>query len=137
MSKYIEGVLGNYEKLLYSAKVSFWSLLPLFFLGVIFIPFYGLGFFFITAYIRYATTELGITNSKIIAKFGFIKRDTVELLLHKVESIRVKQSILGRIFNYGSIIISGAGNLQAPVPIIEYPLKFRNSFMEIQENSKN
>lgn len=136
MSSYIESVLSNNEKVLYSAKVSVWSLLPLLALGLLLLPFYGLGLlFWLAAYIRYKTTELGVTDKKIIAKFGFIKRDTIELLLPKVESIQVTQSILGRMLNYGSIVVSGAGNPQAPVPGIDAPMLFRKSFMEIQEKS--
>jgi uncharacterized membrane protein YdbT with pleckstrin-like domain len=136
MSSYIQSVLSNNEKLLYTAKVSVWSMLPLFILGFFFLFFYGLGLlFWLAAYIRYKTTELGITDKKIIAKFGFIERDTIELLLPKVESIQVKQSVFGRLLNYGSIVVSGAGNPQAPVPGIDAPMQFRKSFMEIQEKS--
>lgn len=136
MSSYIESVLSNNEKVLYSAKVSVWSMLPLILLGFLLLPFYGLGLLlWLAAYIRYKTTELGVTDKKVIAKFGFIKRDTIELLLPKVESIQVKQSIFGRLLNYGSIIVSGAGNPQAPVPGIDAPMQFRKSFMEIQEKS--
>ena len=136
MSSYIESVLSNNEKVLYSAKVSVWSMLPLILLGFLFLPFYGLGLLlWLATYIRYKTTELGVTDKKVIAKFGFIKRDTIELLLPKVESIQVKQSIFGRLLNYGSIIVSGAGNPQAPVPGIDAPMQFRKSFMEIQEKS--
>ena len=136
MSSYIESVLSNNEKVLYSAKVSVWSLLPLLALGLLLLPFLGLGLlFWLAAYIRYKTTELGVTDKKIIAKFGFIKRDTIELLLPKVESIQVTQSILGRVLNYGSIVVSGAGNPQAPVPGIDGAMQFRKSFMEIQEKS--
>jgi hypothetical protein len=49
------------------------------------------------------------------------------------ESIQVNQSIFGRILNYGSIVVSGAGNPQAPVPGISDPMVFRRKFMEIQE----
>lgn len=83
------------------------------------------------------TTELAITNKKIIAKFGFIKRDTIELLLSKAESVQVNQSILGRMFNYGSVVVSGAGNPQAPVPGIASPIEFRKRFMEIQESANS
>ena len=111
-----------------------WSLLPSLLLGVVLLPVYGLGIIFlIGAYIQYKTTEVAITNKKIIAKFGFIRRNTIELLLPKIESVQVNQSILGRVLNYGSIVASGAGNPQAPVPGIDNPIEFRKKFMEIQE----
>lgn len=134
MSSYVKSVLGPSEKVEYEAKVSIWSLMPLFIIGLLLLPLYGLGLlFWIAAFLRYISTELAITDKKIIAKFGFIKRDTIELLLPKIESIQVNQSLFGRMLNYGSIVVSGAGNPQAPVPGISDPIQFRRSFMEIQE----
>jgi len=134
MSSYVESVLSSGETVEYEAKVSIWSLMPLFIIGLVLLPLYGLGLiFWISAYLKYVSTELAITNKKIIAKFGFIKRDTIELLLPKVESIQVNQSLFGRMLNYGSIVVSGAGNPQAPVPGISSPIQFRRTFMDIQE----
>ena len=136
MSSYIESVISNDEKVEYQARVSIWSMLPQFLLGLILLPVFGIGLIFWTiALLRYLTTELAVTNKKIIAKFGFIKRDTIELLLSKAESVQVNQSILGRLFNYGSVVVSGAGNPQAPVPGIDSPIEFRKKFMQIQESS--
>jgi len=136
MESYVESVLSSGEKVVYQARISVWSLLPFIIAGFFFLFVLGLGvLFWIAAFIKYKTTELAITNKKIIAKFGFIRRDTIELLLPKIESIQVRQSVFGRVFNYGSIIISGAGNPQAPVPGIDDPIQFRRRFMEIQEQS--
>jgi len=136
MSSYVQSVMSSGETIQYEAKVSIWSMMPLFIIGLILLPLYGLGLlFWIAAYLRYISTELAITNKKIIAKFGFIKRDTIELLLPKIESIQVNQSLFGRMLNYGSIIVSGAGNPQAPVPGISNPIDFRRKFMEIQDSS--
>lgn len=133
---YVESTLINDEKVIYTAKVSLWSLAPLIIIGLVLTPFAGIGLIFLlAAYIRYKTTELAFTNKRVIAKFGFISRKTIELNLLKVESLQVEQSILGRIFNFGSIIISGAGNPQAPIPGISNPMTFRRSFMEFQDRA--
>ncbi len=138
MSSYVEDAIGAGETIEYEAQVSMWSMLPLFLLGLVLLPVFGLGLLFlVAALIQYKTTELAITNKKIIAKFGLIKRESIELLLPKIESIQVNQSFLGRILNYGSIVASGAGNPQAPVPGITNPMKFRKSFMEIQERASD
>ena len=78
---------------------------------------------------------MAFTNKRVIAKFGFISRKTIELNISKVESIQVNQGILGRIFNYGTLIVSGAGNPQAPIPGISDPMAFRRSFMESQDQA--
>ena len=136
MASYIEGALTKDEVIQYEGRISLWSLTHLIVLGVLLIPLYGIGLILlIMAFVRYKTTELAFTNKRVIAKFGFISRQTIELYIPKVESIQVHQGILGRIFNYGSLIISGAGNPQAPIPGISDPMAFRRGFMEIQEDA--
>jgi len=137
MANYVESTLIRDEKVIYSGKISLWSLLPLLLIGFLLLPAYGLGLvFWLAAAIRYITTELAFTNKRVIAKFGFISRKTMELNLTKVESLQVNQGILGRIFNFGTLIISGAGNPQAPIPGISNPMTFRRSFMEYQDQAR-
>lgn len=134
MSKYIESTLIKNEKIIYEGKISLWSLFPLMFLGLILLPFAFVGLvFWLVALIRYLTTELAFTNKRVIAKFGFISRKTIELNISKIESLQVNQGIFGRLFNFGTIVISGAGNPQAPIPGISNPMTFRRSFMEYQD----
>lgn len=138
MANYINNVLGRDEKITYEAKISIWSMLPLLILGFITIWFFGLGIiFFIAAYLKFISTELAITNKRVIAKFGFISRRTIEINLDRIESIQVNQGIFGRIFNYGSLVVSGAGNPQAPIPGVSDPLAFRRAFMETQDAQKS
>lgn len=59
--------------------------------------------------IIFYTTEYGVTNSRVISKYGLIKRNIEEINLSSIESINVNQTILGRLLNYGTIIISGRG----------------------------
>lgn len=94
----------------------------------------GLGML-INVYITYISTELAFTNKRVIAKVGFIRRDTVEITIHKVEAIQVHQGLIGRVLNFGTIIISGAGNPQAPIRGIAEPIKFRTKFMEYTSNN--
>lgn len=80
---------------------------------------------FLRACIYYFTTELAITDRRVIAKFGFISRVTFELNLTRVTSLAVDQSILGRIFNYGNIAVIGMGGMSTPIQAIVDPLRFR------------
>jgi uncharacterized membrane protein YdbT with pleckstrin-like domain len=72
------------------------------------------------------TTEIAITDKRIILKRGFIRRDTIEMALGKVESVDVSQSLLGRLFDYGDITVRGTGIGFAPLRKIDAPLKFRS-----------
>ncbi|MFZ3221058.1 MAG: PH domain-containing protein [Rhodoferax sp.] len=136
MASYIESALIKDEKVIYTGHVSLWSLAPLIALGALTVGLFGLGLiFWIMAFIRYKTTELAFTSKRVIAKFGFISRKTIEMNINKVESIQVNQGILGRIFNFGTLIVSGAGNPQAPILGISDPMAFRRAFMESQDGS--
>lgn len=138
MASYIEGALIKDEKIIYIGNISLWTLTPLFALGFVLLFAYGLGLvFLLLAYIRYKTTELAFTNKRVIAKFGFISRETVEINISKVESIQVHQNITGRIFNFGTLVIGGAGDPQAPIAGISNPMEFRRAFMEAQDQAQN
>jgi uncharacterized membrane protein YdbT with pleckstrin-like domain len=72
------------------------------------------------------TTEVAVTDRRIISKTGFINRHTVEMHMDKVESVDVDQSILGRVLNYGDITIRGTGETMERLRMIDHPLEFRN-----------
>jgi uncharacterized membrane protein YdbT with pleckstrin-like domain len=78
------------------------------------------------AWFRRWTTEVDVTDRRIVYKRGFIKRHTVELNMDKVESVDVDQSVLGRLLDYGDITIRGTGIGIEPLRGIGSPLDFRN-----------
>ena len=79
------------------------------------------------AFVRRATTELAITNHRVIYKAGLFGRHTIEMSLSKVESVDVDQSILGRIFGYGTVVVRGTGGSLEPIRNVSDPLVFRNN----------
>jgi uncharacterized membrane protein YdbT with pleckstrin-like domain len=76
-------------------------------------------------FIRYTSSEFVVTNKRVIVKVGLVQRQTLELVLTKVETIGVEQTIFGRILNYGTIIITGTGGTKEPFKDIASPLQFR------------
>jgi uncharacterized membrane protein YdbT with pleckstrin-like domain len=72
------------------------------------------------------TTEIDVTDRRVVYKHGFINRHTVEMNMDKVESVDVDQSILGRLLDYGDITIRGTGETWETLKMIGAPLKFRN-----------
>ncbi len=78
------------------------------------------------AWWRRLTTEVTVTENRIVYKRGFIRRHTFEMNMNKVESVHVNQSVLGRIFDYGDILIRGTGSSFEPLHMISRPLEFRN-----------
>jgi Bacterial PH domain len=72
------------------------------------------------------TTEICVTNRRIIFKQGFISRRTFEMHMDKVESVDVDQSVLGRVLNYGSVIVKGTGTGFEPLETVAAPIDLRN-----------
>jgi len=118
------------ETIVHRAHVSWWSQFWLVFLGIL-TAVVLVGFVFLAmAWIRVHSTEIAITNRRIIAKFGFVQRRTIEININQVEALRVDQGFWGRLLNFGTIIISGTGSSLEPAPDIADPLVFRRKFME-------
>jgi len=76
-------------------------------------------------WVKSRTSEFAVTNRRVIIKVGLIRRDTLELMLNKVESIGVDQTVTGRIVGYGTIIVVGTGGTREPFRNIARPLDFR------------
>lgn len=137
MTSYVEGALVKDEKIVHVGHISLWSMWHLIAIGLILLPAFGLGLIvWIVAWVRYKSTELAITTKRVIVKVGFIRRSTVEININKVESIQVDQAVLGRLFNFGTLVIAGAGTPQAPVAGISAPMEFRKAFIEAQERAR-
>lgn len=103
------------------------ALILLFGIFIVILAIYGL----IKAFITKISTELAVTSKRVIAKTGFIRRNTVELNHRKVESFNVEQGILGRIIGFGTIVVCGTGGGRTtPIPNIKKPLEFRRHAMQ-------
>ncbi|WP_244437312.1 PH domain-containing protein [Bacteroides reticulotermitis] len=57
-------------------------------------------------------------------KTGIISRCAVDLILAKCEGLHIRQSVLGRIFNFGTITVT-TGGVTSSYPYIADPLAFR------------
>ena len=57
----------------------------------------------------------------------------IEVKLRRFESITINQSLLGRLFNYGTIIITGMGGIKTIVPNIMAPVKFKKILWQVLE----
>ena len=92
-------------------------------------PFFIFSFIkFITRFIERWTTEQALTNKRVFRKVGLIRRDTDELVYEKIETVAVKQSILGRIFNFGEVEFTGTGGMYIRFIFVKDPTKVKRNF---------
>ncbi|MDR2365894.1 MAG: PH domain-containing protein [Zoogloeaceae bacterium] len=87
----------------------------------------------VIAIINVLTTKLAVTNKKIIGKAGFIRRASVDLPLTKLESIQLDQGVIGRIFNFGTVVVQGIGGNRVGIPYSKSPLEFRRVVMNLAD----
>jgi uncharacterized membrane protein YdbT with pleckstrin-like domain len=82
-------------------------------------------------------TEMTVTNKRVFVKVGLAARRTVELLLSRVESIGVEESVMGRMFGYGTVIVHGTGGTPEVFNLIAHPLEFRTQVQQQIEKSQD
>lgn len=134
---YIKQSLAKNETIIHTTKLSLWQFVPHMLVALCFIfvgvaarnPLPVLAAIGITIFawvaVQVWTTEMAVTSKRIIYKTGLISRKTTELMLAKVESVQVDQSITGRIFGFGRVDVSGTGSNSATFKGVVKPMEFR------------
>jgi hypothetical protein len=94
------------------------------------------GALLVSAAIAVKTSELVITDRRVLIKVGFIQRQTFEMFISKIESVAVGQGMIGRIFDYGTVEIRGTGGSSESFATISAPLQFRDAIQLVQSESE-
>ena len=128
-SSYIDSNLIEGEEVIHRGSLSLWPFALRIFMGVLLIPVVGIGLIILLSiWLKIRSTEIAVTNRRLVVKVGVVSRDTMEITLGRVESIDVHQSPMGLMLGYGSIRIRGTGSSNDPIDNIKAPLEFRNAF---------
>ena len=75
-------------------------------------------------------TEMAVTNRRVLIKTGMGSRRTLDLMLSRVESIGVEETMWGRMIGYGSVIVRGTGGTPEPFVKISHPQEFRRQVQQ-------
>ena len=89
-----------------------------------------------TGLLKRNATEMAVTDKRVIVKVGVASRTTFELLLSKVESIGVEESMTGRILGYGTVMVRGTGGTPEPFDRVAHPIEFRKQVQQRIEKSQ-
>jgi hypothetical protein len=93
-------------------------------------------YYVLRAYIDHISTELAVTNRRVIAKYGFFRHHAVNLAHADVEGFCVNQGLLGRVLNFGTVIVTDP-QMQTQIHRIRDPLRFRALAMQQIEATQN
>ena len=79
----------------------------------------------------YYFSVLIIKERHIILCTGILTRQTLDLSLNKIESIDIRQSVLGSLFQYGSLVITGTGGTRQYINYLNQPLTCRRHIEQL------
>lgn len=122
---YISRRLAAGEEIVYEGRFHFFQkVLPWLALLVLGILIIGI-FIWAAELIRMGTTKWAVTNRRVMLKRGFWQVRMDELTLGSIEGAHVDQSIFGRMFGYGKLILHGRGDTALEFPTMDKPARFR------------
>jgi hypothetical protein len=81
------------------------------------------------------TTDMVITNRRVLSRVGVLRKESDEMFLGKIESVEVQQNLWARMMNYGTLEVNGSGEGQLVFPNIASPHDFRKACMAAVEQS--
>lgn len=86
--------------------------------------------FMIVVLLAYRTARFTLTDRRVIKEAGILTTRTKEIFLSKVESVSVVTPLLGRLFGYGTVVITGSGGAAESFRWIENPQEIRNRIQQ-------
>lgn len=130
MAQYVDRSLAPNERILRRGRwplihwIGAWLILAVLGIAVVGV------FIFLWAVVVMTTTEFAVTDQRVIYKRGWLNHNTAELSVESVEGVNLQQSIFGRIFGYGRILVTGTGDAHIMFPPMAEPVLFRRAIEE-------
>jgi uncharacterized membrane protein YdbT with pleckstrin-like domain len=85
----------------------------------------------VSPFTKYFLSEFVVTNQRVIIRHGLMARTTYEMILQKIESISVNQSLSDRfIWGSGTLVITGTGGTKEVFPNVGCAVAFQDHLNE-------
>lgn len=97
--------------------------------GLFFIAFAVL--YIVMTAVTYYFSSVTVKTKQVILRTGVLVRQFVDIPLNKIETIDIRQSIMGSIFGYGSLLITGTGGTRHLISYLNNPLACRRHIEEL------
>jgi uncharacterized membrane protein YdbT with pleckstrin-like domain len=85
--------------------------------------------------LEYVTSEYAVTTKRVMMREGFFYRHANEVRLTTISQVKVDQSLLGQLLNYGTISINAFGAFDS-FPLISHPFEFQKQVNQQLDNLK-
>ena len=84
--------------------------------------------------VRKSVTEIAITDRRVIFKQGWTSLHTDQVNIDRIEGSVVSQTMLGRVLDYGQVIVRGTGIGEIDLPfLMARPNDFRRALDEARD----
>jgi len=81
--------------------------------------------------VRQYTTEIVLTNRRILLKTGLVARDAKDLSLSRIQGADLIQSAFGRMLGYGDVDVKEVGEGSIRIAQLSNPLEFRRTLSDM------
>jgi len=162
MGKFVEENLGSGEVVRYTATVSLWSYVFNFIIGglvaLVTVPVLVASMFskstgmltsfegiiaigavllIVWPFVARRSTELVVTDRRFVAKYGLVSTHSIEIRFDKIETVRVTQSLFGKMLNYGDVVVTGTGSTFDPIRNVANAMTFRMALNQAMDAPKS
>ena len=124
-----------------------WKPIALFFIGLLFGVLFAweLAAVIITFSLIFTATNLArayvllavVTNKRMMARYGLLMVDVVDIHFDKLESLELEQMLPGYFLGYSNLVVMGTGNRQVTIPYIANGQEIRKAYSEAVLNKDN
>lgn len=129
---FIEESLSSGEEIVARFKLHWFSRIPLVIWLLLGLVTFGVTWLIaIYEFLRLRAIEQGVTNKRVIFKTGIISRKSEEMKLTSIETVEIDQGVLGRLFNFGDIKVTGRGTSDLVFKRINDPMSVKRKIESV------
>ncbi|MFI4963392.1 MAG: PH domain-containing protein [Legionellales bacterium] len=85
-------------------------------------------------WVNYYFSSVSILKKQVILRTGVIVRQTIDIPLAKIETIDIRQSLVGSLFKYGTLVIIGTGGTRHLINFLQRPLTCRRYIEQLMND---
>ena len=129
---FIEESLSSGEEIVARFELHWSARIPLALWILLGVPTFGITWLVaVYEYLRLRAIEQGVTNKRVIFKTGIIGRKSEEMKLTSIETVEIDQGIMGRMFGFGDVEITGRGTSDLVFKRIKDPMSVKRQIESV------
>jgi hypothetical protein len=92
---------------------------------------------FLAILVAYLKSEVVLTEDRLRFKVGWLSVGSTEILLSKIETITLWEPLIGRIFGYGTVGVTGTGGAVFRLRYLPHPQHFHSLLQTMVNGAHN